>query len=495
MLMEGSHKAQRGKAARRRRMNENNKTTVYKSHWDQPKHLICMFEMIVGQKRKKQKRKKKKKMMNLKDLERQCSSSFKFTRHTHCRCRLIRNQQEDDDSQPMEVAQAEMACTVHNQLVEYPPSSRFKWTIENFSRLNTKKHYSDIFLVGGYKWRMLIYPKGNNVDHLSVYLAVGDLVNLPYGWSRDAQFSLVVINKIHSKNTVRKDTQHQFNDRERDWGFTKFMLLSELNDPGRGFRVNDTVLVEAEVSVPKYVCCESQPGGSPFSEGLMRPLAPRVSPPPGQTFMEKDPHMSSSPGRRGKATGENPGPTFIASLKRADDVVRTSPGTLLADSETALPHFPGTTVPDARAPRGMCSLEAPTEVPGMGIPYTHIPASRYYDLLRGVYVRDEFIHKLSTELVGVEHRLEEQREASLAREKELLASFDRKMAETQKHHAEALAALEQTYQFASVQIGSQVTQGGDADAVTARNVGSNSSAAGGQRMVERAQLLVPKREL
>ncbi|KAJ4979948.1 hypothetical protein NE237_010728 [Protea cynaroides] len=130
----------------------------------------------------------------------------------------------------------------------------------------------------------------------------------------------------------------------------------------------------------------------------------------------------SSPnwGGYGKTTGENPVPTFIAPLKRTNDVVSASPGTLLADSETALPHFPGTPVPDARAPRGMLSLEAPTEVPGMVIPYTHIPVSRYYDLLRGIYVWDEFIHQLSTELVGFERRLEEQREASLVREKELL---------------------------------------------------------------------------
>lgn len=50
------------------------------------------------------------------------------------------------------VAQADTAGTVETQAVEDPPSGRFTWTIENFSRLNTKKLYSDIFYVGGYKW-------------------------------------------------------------------------------------------------------------------------------------------------------------------------------------------------------------------------------------------------------------------------------------------------------------------------------------------------------
>lgn len=162
--------------------------------------------------------------------------------------------------QPMEVAtaQADTVSTVennnqHQQPAEDPALSKFTWTIENFSRLNTKKHYSDVFVVGGYKWRVLIFPKGNNVDQLSMYLDVADSQSLPYGWSRYAQFSLAVVNQAFSKHHVRKDTQHQFNSRESDWGFTSFMPLSELYDPTRGYLVNDTCIIEAEVAVRKVV--------------------------------------------------------------------------------------------------------------------------------------------------------------------------------------------------------------------------------------------------
>ncbi|XP_009782385.1 ubiquitin C-terminal hydrolase 12 [Nicotiana tabacum] len=155
--------------------------------------------------------------------------------------------------QPMEVATADTASTVDGPPVDDPPSARFTWTIENFSRLNTKKLYSDVFHVGGYKWRILIFPKGNNVDHLSMYLDVADSLALPYGWSRHAQFSLAVLNRVHNKFTVRKDTQHQFNARESDWGFTSFMPLSELYDPIRGYLVDDTVIVEADVAVRRVI--------------------------------------------------------------------------------------------------------------------------------------------------------------------------------------------------------------------------------------------------
>ena len=137
------------------------------------------------------------------------------------------------------VAEAETTSTVEAQAVDDPPSARFTWTIDNFSRLNTKKLYSDVFFVGGYKWyldlsicfsnyiyipcvglclltdccdlrlialgrRIVVFPKGNNVDHLSMYLDVADSTNLPYGWSRYAQFSLSVINQIHNKYSIRK---------------------------------------------------------------------------------------------------------------------------------------------------------------------------------------------------------------------------------------------------------------------------------------------------
>ncbi|XP_076890784.1 ubiquitin C-terminal hydrolase 12-like isoform X3 [Bidens hawaiensis] len=155
--------------------------------------------------------------------------------------------------EPMDVAPAEAANTVDAPVVDDPPSARFTWTIENFSRLSGKKLYSDAFFVGGYKWRVLIFPKGNNVDHLSMYLDVADSTALPYGWSRYAQFSLAVVNQVHSKFTMRKDTQHQFNARESDWGFTSFMPLSELYEPSRGYLLNDTCIIEADVAVRKVV--------------------------------------------------------------------------------------------------------------------------------------------------------------------------------------------------------------------------------------------------
>uniref|UniRef100_A0A0E0AG35 ubiquitinyl hydrolase 1 n=1 Tax=Oryza glumipatula TaxID=40148 RepID=A0A0E0AG35_9ORYZ len=166
---------------------------------------------------------------------------------------LVPRQELPNGTQPMEVVPSEPAATVENQQIEDPPISRFTWTIENLSRVSTKKLYSEIFVVGGYKWRILIFPRGNNVEFLSMYLDVADSAVLPYGWTRYAQFSLSVVNQMHNKFTIRKETQHQFSARESDWGFTSFMPLGDLYNPSRGYLVNDTCIVEAEVAVCKVV--------------------------------------------------------------------------------------------------------------------------------------------------------------------------------------------------------------------------------------------------
>ncbi|KAK4789580.1 hypothetical protein SAY86_016884 [Trapa natans] len=166
---------------------------------------------------------------------------------------LVPQSEFPEGPQPME-AQAENASTVDAPAAaDESPSGRFTWKIDNFSRLNVKKLYSDTFVIGGYRWRILIFPKGNNVDHLSIYLDVADSTSLPYGWSRYAHFSLAVINQAQNRYSVRKETQHQFNARESDWGFTSFMPLAELYNLTRGYIVHDTCIIEANVAVRKIV--------------------------------------------------------------------------------------------------------------------------------------------------------------------------------------------------------------------------------------------------
>ncbi|KAH0670348.1 hypothetical protein KY290_025774 [Solanum tuberosum] len=46
-------------------------------------------------------------------------------------------------------------------------------------------------------------------------------------------------------------TEHLFTAEESDRGFAMFLPPTELNDPGKGFLVDDKVIIEADITFPK----------------------------------------------------------------------------------------------------------------------------------------------------------------------------------------------------------------------------------------------------
>jgi len=129
----------------------------------------------------------------------------------------------------------------------------YTWTIEGFNKMKQQKLYSPVFQSGQYNWRILLFPGGNNVHQLSVYLDVADSNTLPQGWSRQAHFTLTVHNQTDQSRSVVKDADHHFTMRACDWGFREFVQLSELRDAGSGFLIDDKLLVTARVRVEPQV--------------------------------------------------------------------------------------------------------------------------------------------------------------------------------------------------------------------------------------------------
>ncbi|XP_030457818.1 MATH domain and coiled-coil domain-containing protein At3g58250-like [Syzygium oleosum] len=125
----------------------------------------------------------------------------------------------------------------------------FTWKISYFTEQDAKKLYSEAFTVSGCKWRIVVYPKGNATSHLSLYLDVPDSGTLPNGWTRNAKFSLSVIDQINDVRSIRMETQHDFTARVRDWGFTSFIPLTELHNHTGGYLANDALVIKAEVCV------------------------------------------------------------------------------------------------------------------------------------------------------------------------------------------------------------------------------------------------------
>ncbi|KAL3715905.1 hypothetical protein ACJRO7_007633 [Eucalyptus globulus] len=125
----------------------------------------------------------------------------------------------------------------------------FTWKISCFTEQDANHLYSEAFTVSGCQWRILVFPKGNDSHHLSLFLAVPDSATLPYGWTRDAKFSLAVIDQIRDVRSIRWEAQRHYTAREKDWGFLKFIPLTELHSRTGGYLVDDTLVIKAEVCV------------------------------------------------------------------------------------------------------------------------------------------------------------------------------------------------------------------------------------------------------
>ncbi|MBA0571143.1 hypothetical protein Golob_004733 [Gossypium lobatum] len=126
--------------------------------------------------------------------------------------------------------------------------TKVTWRVENFSSIKDPKLYSENFSVCGHKWRLVILPKGNDVDRLSIYLDVVDSATLPSGWSTYVQIGLAVINRFDRELSITKVSTVEFTANDSSWGFPSLLALSELRDPKRGYLVNDVCLLEAYVS-------------------------------------------------------------------------------------------------------------------------------------------------------------------------------------------------------------------------------------------------------
>ena len=129
----------------------------------------------------------------------------------------------------------------------------FRWRIDNwqaFQQDAANRTYGAAFSAGGFSWRLLLFPRGNTVPFLSLYLAVTSdfQQRLPMSWVKFARFALVVPNR--TAPALVKITQHQFDSRENDWGFTQLLELSDLADPAKGWLGDDGSLTVEVLVLP-----------------------------------------------------------------------------------------------------------------------------------------------------------------------------------------------------------------------------------------------------
>ncbi|OAQ27058.1 hypothetical protein K457DRAFT_1805530 [Linnemannia elongata AG-77] len=129
-----------------------------------------------------------------------------------------------------------------------------EWRIDDWAGLD-RRTTSPEFVIGGYKWRLLVFPRGNNTtDQVAVYLDSAE----PQGddsWHVCAQFALIISNPDDPTVHFTNSSHHRFNNDESDWGFTKFYAIAELERArdSRGISIlnNNRLVISTYVRVYK----------------------------------------------------------------------------------------------------------------------------------------------------------------------------------------------------------------------------------------------------
>ncbi|XP_047309381.1 uncharacterized protein LOC124912778, partial [Impatiens glandulifera] len=124
------------------------------------------------------------------------------------------------------------------------------WKVKSFSEINFVE--SDTFTCGDFRWKIRLFPKGASEDikwkYISVYLCL-DVSSIPSDTKVSTTYTLRVTNEEKSTIFEEKSNYHYFSELRQFDGVLKFMSLAKILDPSRGVLVNDTLFIEAEVSI------------------------------------------------------------------------------------------------------------------------------------------------------------------------------------------------------------------------------------------------------
>ncbi|PSR86049.1 Ubiquitin carboxyl-terminal hydrolase [Actinidia chinensis var. chinensis] len=141
-------------------------------------------------------------------------------------------------------------------MMEDAVTTNYTWKIKSFSTYTRDFYPSEAFTVGDHKWRIIIFPRGyggGKGNSISMYLWL-DKSTLPPDTRVFVKFILRVIDQNHTKaEPFEFKADYHFGPTCLAWGTEKFMSLATLNDPRKGFLVDDTCIIEASVTSPGTV--------------------------------------------------------------------------------------------------------------------------------------------------------------------------------------------------------------------------------------------------
>ncbi|XP_043705179.1 ubiquitin C-terminal hydrolase 12-like [Telopea speciosissima] len=145
------------------------------------------------------------------------------------------------------------------------PPTHYTFRINQFSlfeKFSKERCRSQSFGAGGYRWRLILYPNGNDKgkgSHLSLYLKIEDTTSLPLGWEVQVVFRFFAFDQIRGQYLMFEETQgKRFHAMKTEWGSDEFIPLRVFKNQSYGYLVNDTSMLGAEI----FIFGESRTGQS-----------------------------------------------------------------------------------------------------------------------------------------------------------------------------------------------------------------------------------------
>ncbi|CAN0927547.1 Ubiquitin C-terminal hydrolase 13 [Linum grandiflorum] len=127
---------------------------------------------------------------------------------------------------------------------------KFAWRIENFSKLTeTAAIYSDTFSLNGLQWKIRLNPVGI-AKCMSAYLEFVDSKIVPDGWSLVVDFTLTLVDQLKGTSSLQISEKRNFVKGTRE-GYKFRAQIGELGQ--KGFLVDDTIVIEAELSTLRFI--------------------------------------------------------------------------------------------------------------------------------------------------------------------------------------------------------------------------------------------------
>ncbi|TYG62877.1 hypothetical protein ES288_D07G267800v1 [Gossypium darwinii] len=141
-------------------------------------------------------------------------------------------------------------------MMKQPPNNTITFQLQKYSVPFYERYTSDVQTIGDSKWELIVYPRGigtaKNIA-LSVFLGLVEAQKLPPKGKVYAKYKFRVRDSFNSINTREFTDSAWFTASAIGFGSRHFISLRDLQDRSKGYIVNDTLIVEADIIIVSNV--------------------------------------------------------------------------------------------------------------------------------------------------------------------------------------------------------------------------------------------------